>query len=89
MTTRKVHIIGVTTIDEARVFVLEYLQCRDANLVRRPFFAKFDPRVTWYDQLQPVRESDRPFFPKLKQHEMAPTVSLTVSNGTNGKNGAN
>ena len=49
-------------MDGMEVFVLEYLQARDAALVRRPFFARFDPDVTWFDQLEPATERDAAFF---------------------------
>ena len=35
---------------------------RDPDLVRRPFFARFDPQAVWYDQLEPLRAADIPFF---------------------------
>jgi KamA family protein len=59
----KVHILGVTTVGNERVFVLEYLQARDPDLVRRPFFARFDPTASWFDQLEPFSERDQSFFP--------------------------
>ncbi|HXI02009.1 MAG TPA: hypothetical protein VNI57_02425 [Candidatus Saccharimonadales bacterium] len=58
----KVHILGITEIDRRPAFMLEYLQCRDGRLARTPFFAKFDPEITWFNDLEPLRESDRPFF---------------------------
>jgi KamA family protein len=61
----KVKIVGVAQIGNVRAFVLEYIQARNPELVRQPFFAKFDPRATWYDQLEPLTERDRPFLPKL------------------------
>lgn len=60
----KVHILGINEIGGEKVFVLEYLQARDPSLVRRPFFARFDPQATWFDELQPFTERDREFFPK-------------------------
>ncbi|MFQ5501732.1 MAG: KamA family radical SAM protein [Phycisphaerae bacterium] len=60
----KVQILGVKDLFGERVFVLEYLQARDPDLVRRPFFAKFDPGAVWFDQLKPATPSDRPFFPQ-------------------------
>lgn len=59
----KVHILGTSTVDGQPVFVLEYLQARDPNLVRRPFFARWDAHATWFDELEPARDADRPFFP--------------------------
>ena len=34
----------------------------ELDLVRCPFFVKFDPKATWYDQLEPLSEADREFF---------------------------
>ncbi|HRW55687.1 MAG TPA: lysine 2,3-aminomutase [Phycisphaerae bacterium] len=61
----KVHVLGVTEIGDERVFVLEYLQARDPSLVRQPFFARFDPTASWFDQLEPFSERDQSFFPRL------------------------
>jgi KamA family protein len=75
----KVKIVGVTRLGDQRAFILEYIQARDPDLVRRPFFAKFDPSASWYDELEPLTERDRMFFPKLAgdmvQHD---TVELTM-----------
>jgi KamA family protein len=75
----KVKIVGVTHIGNQRAFVLEYIQARDPDLVRRPFFAKYDPTVSWYDELEPLTERDRPFFPKLAGDTVQlDTVDLTI-----------
>jgi L-lysine 2,3-aminomutase len=84
-TPGKVRILGVTTIGNREVFVLDYLQARNPDLVRRPFFAAFDPDATWFDQLRPAFESDRLFFerdstvaePELPRYEVA-----QLANGT-------
>ena len=60
----KVHILGTTRIGADEVYILQYLQCRRPELVRRPFFARFDPLATWFDQLEPHSRSDAPFFPQ-------------------------
>lgn len=73
----KCHVLGVTTIGDERAFVLEYLQAREPDLVRRPFFAKYNPRATWYDHLEPFSEADEPFF-----LQSAPaTTPLTLKGG--------
>jgi len=59
----KIRIVGVASIYDQEVFVLEYLQARDPDLVRRPFFARFDPEATWFDQLEPAFESEKIYFP--------------------------
>jgi hypothetical protein len=58
----KCHILGVTEIGGEKAYVLEFLQARQPDLVRRPFFAKYNPDATWYDQLEPFSEADKPFF---------------------------
>lgn len=58
----KVHVLGVSRIGDQEVFVLEYLQARDPKLVRRPFFARFDPEATWFDELEPATQQDVEFF---------------------------
>ncbi|HVR11537.1 MAG TPA: lysine 2,3-aminomutase, partial [Thermoanaerobaculia bacterium] len=58
----KVRLLGTSHAAGREVLVLDYLQARDRSWVRRPFFAKFDPHATWFDQLEPAFESDRPFF---------------------------
>ncbi len=50
----KVRILGVAEIRGEKVFVLDMLQGRKSDWVRRPFHAKFDPRATWLDQLRPA-----------------------------------
>jgi KamA family protein len=58
----KVRVLGVTTIGDERCFVLDLLQVRDPQWVRRPFFARFDPEATWFDQLEPAA-ANAGFFP--------------------------
>jgi L-lysine 2,3-aminomutase len=72
----KCHILGVTEVAGEQVFALEFLQAREPDLVRRPFFAKYDPKATWYDQLEPYAESDRDFF--ITPDETPPLTELTV-----------
>jgi KamA family protein len=76
----KVHLLGVTSLDNERVFTLQYLQSRNPELVRRPFFARFDPEATWFDQLIPANAEDAPFFtdqtppkPRLVREPPSPT----------------
>ncbi|MES9973430.1 MAG: lysine 2,3-aminomutase, partial [Candidatus Thiodiazotropha sp.] len=58
----KVEIQGVTEINGEKVFVLRFIQARDHDLVQRPFFAQYDEKVTWYDQLRPVQGQALPFL---------------------------
>ena len=43
----KVAIEGITQVHGEKVFVLSFLQARNPDHVRRPFFAKYDPEAIW------------------------------------------
>ena len=42
--------------------MLRFLQCRNPNLVDIPFFAKYDDKATWFDQLEPAFGKTEFFF---------------------------
>jgi KamA family protein len=50
----KVHIIGVSEIKNEKVFVLQFLQARNKEWVRKPFFAKYNPKALWLTDLEPA-----------------------------------
>lgn len=58
----KVEIQGVTEVAGKRVFVLRFIQARNPEWVQQPFFARFDPKATWFDQLRPAFGADKFFF---------------------------
>ncbi len=57
----KIQILGVTEVHGEKVFVLQFLQGRDADWVSRPFFAQYDEKATWLDELKPAF-GDTAFF---------------------------
>ena len=61
-TPGKILIDGVTSIRGEKVFVLRFIQARNPEWVRRPFFAKYDPAATWIDDLEPALGEDKFFF---------------------------
>lgn len=61
-TPGKVIIDGITEIAGEKVFVLNMLQGRNPEWVRKPFFAKYNESVTWFDGLKPAFGKDRFFF---------------------------
>ena len=63
----KVRVLGVQTIQGERVFVLDFIQARNPHWVRRPFFAKFSRRATWFDQLVPAFGENRFFFDGVRE----------------------
>ena len=58
----KVAIDGIVTIKGEKVFALQFLQARNPDWARRPFYAKFDPEATWLDDLVPAFGEERFFF---------------------------
>ena len=58
----KVQVQGVTEINNEKVFLLRFLQGRNEAWTQQPFFAEFDGRATWLDDLKPAFGADRFFF---------------------------
>jgi len=89
-TPGKVIVDGVTEIMGEKVFSLHFVQAREPNWVRRPFFAKFDENATWLDQLRPAFGQREFFFERTMRamkearqspafgHRIAPRRRLTV-----------
>lgn len=50
----KVHVIGSAKIGAESVFVLQFLQARNPQWTGNPFFAKYDEKASWLDQLKPA-----------------------------------
>ena len=61
-TPGKVEVDGITHINGEKVFILRMLQGRNPDWAYRPFFAKFDPKAVWLDDLKPAMNEDRFFF---------------------------
>ncbi|MEA1875049.1 MAG: lysine 2,3-aminomutase [Bacteroidota bacterium] len=60
----KIQMLGVTEIYGEPVYILRFLQGRNADWVHRPFFAKYDPKATWIDELVPAFGEKEFFFEK-------------------------
>lgn len=58
----KVEVQGITDVQGEKVFVLRFIQARNPDWVQRPFFAKYDSRATWLDQLRPAFGEEKFFF---------------------------
>lgn len=71
-TPGKVHVLGVEEIAGEKVFVLKFLQARNPEWTGRVFFAKYDEKAAWMDDLRPAFGEDRFFFePELDDMEVA------------------
>jgi len=53
-TPGKVHVLGISEINGKKVIVLQFLQGRNPDWVGRPFFAKYDEKAIWLDDLKPA-----------------------------------
>lgn len=58
----KVQVLGVADAGGEKVFVMGFLQGRNPDWVQRPFFAKFDEKACWIDELKPAFGEQRFFF---------------------------
>ena len=70
----KVAVLGVSEIRGEKVFCLEFLQARNPDWVRRPFFAKYDPNASWLGDLRPAF-GEKKFFFELEE-DKAPRERL-------------
>ncbi|MFO8000726.1 MAG: lysine 2,3-aminomutase [Marinilabilia sp.] len=61
-TPGKVRIIGVSEVKGEKVFVCEFIQGRNREWVGHPFFARYDPRALWMDDLKPAFGLEEFFF---------------------------
>ena len=58
----KIEIQGIAEVGGERVFVMRFIQGRNADWVQRPIFARYDESATWLDQLEPALGEDKFFF---------------------------
>ena len=58
----KVEIQGITEVKGEKVFVLRFIQGRNPDWVQRPFFAKYDDKAHWLNQLEPAFGEEKFFF---------------------------
>lgn len=58
----KVEVQGVAEINGEKVYVLRFIQGRNPDWVQRPFFAKYDEKAGWFDQLEPAFGEEKFFF---------------------------
>ena len=74
-TPGKVEVTGVEEIMGQKAFVLRFLQCRDEAWIGRIFFAKFDPKAVWFDDLEPLDGMELPWNEKGLPKPVTPTLN--------------
>ncbi len=62
----KIQVLGVQEVKGEKIFVLRFLQGRNPNWVDIPFFAQYDPKATWFNQLKPAFGEEKFFFEESK-----------------------
>lgn len=58
----KIEIVGPTTINGEEVLTLNFIQGRNSNWVKQPFFAEYDENATWLNELKPAFGKKKFFF---------------------------
>lgn len=58
----KIQVLGVQEVRGEKIFVLRFIQGRNPKWVDVPFFAEYNPKATWFDQLKPAFGDERFFF---------------------------
>lgn len=89
-TPGKVVVDGITDVAGEKVFNLRFVQAREPDWVRRPFYARYDETATWLDQLKPAFGAKEFFFePELRRmkrahiepaygHRVAPRAEVAI-----------
>lgn len=67
-TPGKIQMVGPASIHHEKVMVLRFIQGRNPDWTTRPFFAKYDPKAMWLDDLKPAFTEK--FFYEEELHDM-------------------
>ncbi len=59
-TPGKINVLGPVKINDKKALALNFIQGRNPNWVNKPFFAEYDTKATWIDELKPL--SGEKFF---------------------------
>ncbi len=74
----KIQLMGVAEVKGEKVFVLRFLQGRNPNWADIPFFAAYDAKATWFDQLKPAFGEEQFFFQNDRLFRKALSVSDSI-----------
>jgi KamA family protein len=61
-TPGKIQVLGVSEVNNQKVIVMRFLQGRNPDWVARPFFAEYDEKAIWLDDLKPAFGEEKFFF---------------------------
>ena len=54
----KIQVLGVQKVRGENVYVLRFMQGRKSEWVDIPFFTKYDPKATWFNDLKPAFDEE-------------------------------
>lgn len=81
-TPGKVVVDGISEVAGQKVFVLKFIQARQSEWTEQVFFAEFDEKASWLDQLKPAFGESSFFFEEsLKQMKDSRRQLLTEKKG--------
>ena len=58
----KIQVLGEAAAGGEKLIVMRFLQGRDPDWVQRPFFAAWDEKATWIDEMRPAFGQEKFFF---------------------------
>ncbi len=58
----KVRIVGVSEVQQEKIIVLNFIQARRPEWVGKPFFAKYDEKALWLNDLEPALGEEEFFY---------------------------
>ena len=61
-TPGKVQILGIGEVNGKKIMTLRFLQGRNPDWVAKPFFAEYDEKAIWLDELKPAFGEEKFFF---------------------------
>ncbi len=77
----KVQVISTVDINDEKLFLLQFLQGRNPDWVKKPFFAKYNPDAVWLNDLEPALGEEKFFWEDefnsmydLKHEELYPNT---------------
>ncbi|MBE9529401.1 MAG: lysine 2,3-aminomutase [Proteobacteria bacterium] len=60
----KIQVLGTNNEGPEKLLALQFLQARNPNWINNPFFAAYDDKALWIDELKPAFGADEFFFQK-------------------------
>jgi hypothetical protein len=58
----KVQMLGVAEVNGKKIMTFRFLQGRNPDWVAQPFFAEYDEKAIWLDELKPAFGEEKFFF---------------------------